>query len=76
MITSVYKRLELAGSASLPSLFEDQFQKFNSISRSTSINVLKKPNRTAEFDAFNQFHFNGDYITAGFGASHFDGNWS
>ncbi|PWY98866.1 putative DNA-directed RNA polymerase III, 130 kd subunit [Testicularia cyperi] len=69
------KRLELAGQL-LSLLFEDLFKKFNSDLKMNIDKVLKKPNRTAEFDAFNQFHFNGDYITAGFVRAISTGNWS
>ncbi|SPC65713.1 probable DNA-directed RNA polymerase III, 130 KD subunit [Ustilago sp. UG-2017b] len=69
------KRLELAGQL-LALLFEDLFKKFNSDLKINIDKVLKKPNRTVEFDAFNQFHFNGDYITAGFVRAISTGNWS
>lgn len=38
--------------------------------------VLKKPNRTTEFDAYNQFSFHGDHITSGFVRAISTGNWS
>ena len=69
------KRLELAGQL-LALLFEDLFKKFNSDLKMNIDKVLKKPNRTVEFDAFNQFHFNGDYITSGFVRAISTGNWS
>lgn len=69
------KRLELAGQL-LSLLFEDLFKKFNSDLKMNIDKVLKKPNRTVEFDAFNQFHFNGDYITSGFVRAISTGNWS
>ncbi|KAJ9478866.1 DNA-directed RNA polymerase III subunit RPC2 [Pseudozyma hubeiensis] len=69
------KRLELAGQL-LALLFEDLFKKFNSDLKMNIDKVLKKPNRTVEFDAFNQFSFNGDYITSGFVRAISTGNWS
>ncbi|ETS62613.1 hypothetical protein PaG_03253 [Moesziomyces aphidis] len=69
------KRLELAGQL-LALLFEDLFKKFNSDLKLNIDKILKKPNRTVEFDAFNQFHFNGDYITSGFVRAISTGNWS
>ncbi|EPQ30816.1 uncharacterized protein PFL1_01715 [Pseudozyma flocculosa PF-1] len=69
------KRLELAGQL-LSLLFEDLFKKFNTDLKMNIDKVLKKPNRTAEFDAYNQFHFNGDYITSGFVRAISTGNWS
>ena len=69
------KRLELAGQL-LALLFEDLFKKFNSDLKMNIDKTLKKPNRTTEFDAYNSFHFNGDYITAGFVRAISTGNWS
>ncbi|PKI83324.1 Ret1p [Malassezia vespertilionis] len=69
------KRLELAGQL-LSLLFEDLFKKFNHDLKTNIDKVLKKPNRTAEFDAYNQFFYHGDYITAGFVRAISTGNWS
>ncbi|WFD25347.1 DNA-directed RNA polymerase [Malassezia nana] len=69
------KRLELAGQL-LALLFEDLFKKFNHDLKTNIDKVLKKPNRTAEFDAYNQFFYHGDYITAGFVRAISTGNWS
>lgn len=69
------KRLELAGQL-LALLFEDLFKKFNQDLKTNIDKVLKKPNRTAEFDAYNQFFYHGDYITSGFVRAISTGNWS
>jgi len=69
------KRLELAGQL-LALLFEDLFKKFNHDLKTNIDKVLKKPNRTAEFDAYNQFFYHGDYISAGFVRAISTGNWS
>lgn len=69
------KRLELAGQL-LALLFEDLFKKFNFDLKTNIDKVLKKPNRTSEFDAYNQFFYHGDYITAGFVRAISTGNWS
>lgn len=69
------KRLELAGQM-LSLLFEDLFKKFNSDFKMNIDKILKKPNRTSEFDAFNQFAFHGDHITSGFVRAISTGNWS
>jgi len=57
-------------------LFEDLFKKFNSDIKSSIDKILKKPNRTAEFDAASCFRVTGDHITAGFVRAISTGNWS
>lgn len=69
------KRLELAGQL-LSLLFEDLFKTFNQQFKMNIDKVLKKPNRTQEFDAFNQFHIHGDHITNGMIRALSTGNWS
>lgn len=69
------KRLELAGQL-LSLLFEDQFKKFNTDLKMNIDKVLKKPNRTVKFDAYNCIAFHGDYITSGFVRAISTGNWS
>lgn len=68
------KRLELAGQL-LSLLFEDLFKKFNSDLKMNADKVLKKPNRTQEFDIFNQLVLHGDHITSGFIRAISTGNW-
>ncbi|CAO3587616.1 unnamed protein product [Absidia cylindrospora] len=68
------KRLELAGQL-LSLLFEDLFKKFNSDLKINADKVLKKPNRTQEFDIFNQLVLRGDHITSGFIRAISTGNW-
>ncbi|KAI9315932.1 DNA-directed RNA polymerase III subunit RPC2 [Dichotomocladium elegans] len=68
------KRLELAGQL-LSLLFEDLFKKFNSDLKLNADKVLKKPNRTQEFDIFNQLVLHGDHITSGFVRAISTGNW-
>ncbi|KAI8382946.1 DNA-directed RNA polymerase III subunit RPC2 [Blakeslea trispora] len=68
------KRLELAGQL-LSLLFEDLFKKFNSDLKISADKVLKKPNRTQEFDIFNQLVLHGDHITSGFIRAISTGNW-
>ncbi|KAG0230566.1 DNA-directed RNA polymerase III core subunit ret1 [Actinomortierella wolfii] len=69
------KRLELAGQL-LSLLFEDLFKKFNTDLKMNIDKVLKKPNRTQEFDVYNQLLFHGDHITSGFVRAISSGNWS
>ncbi|EEB05618.1 DNA-directed RNA polymerase III complex subunit Rpc2 [Schizosaccharomyces japonicus yFS275] len=69
------KRLELAGQL-LALLFEDLFKKFNSDLKLNIDKVLKKPNRTQEFDAYNQLSMHGDHITQGMVRALSTGNWS
>lgn len=57
-------------------MFEDLFKKFNSDVKAGIDKVLKKPNRTTEFDAITQFRLHGDHITAGFVRAISTGNWS
>lgn len=56
-------------------LFEDLFKKFNSDLKINADKVLKKPNRTQEFDIFNQLVLHGDHITSGFIRAISTGNW-
>ncbi|KAI7933277.1 hypothetical protein MJO28_017749 [Puccinia striiformis f. sp. tritici] len=69
------KRLELAGQL-LSLLFEDLFKKFNTDLKLNIDKVLKKPNRTSEFDAINQFRMHADHISNGFIRAISTGNWS
>ncbi|CAM0136899.1 DNA-directed RNA polymerase III complex subunit Rpc2 [Umbelopsis sp. WA50703] len=68
------KRLELAGQL-LSLLFEDLFKKFNSDLKLNIDKVLKKVNRTQEFDVHNQLILHGDHITSGFIRAISTGNW-
>ncbi|OBT67980.1 DNA-directed RNA polymerase III subunit C2 [Pseudogymnoascus sp. 23342-1-I1] len=69
------KRLELAGQL-LSLLFEDLFKKFNSDLKMNIDKVLKKPNRTNEFDAYQHMQSHGNYITQGMNRAISTGNWS
>ncbi|KAL3417661.1 DNA-directed RNA polymerase iii polypeptide [Phlyctema vagabunda] len=69
------KRLELAGQL-LSLLFEDLFKKFNQDLKMNIDKVLKKPNRTMEFDAFHHMQSHGGYITLGMNRAISTGNWS
>jgi DNA-directed RNA polymerase III subunit RPC2 len=69
------KRLELAGQL-LSLLFEDLFKKFNSDLKMNIDKVLKKPNRTAEFDAHQHMQSHGNYITLGMQRAISTGNWN
>lgn len=69
------KRLELAGQL-LALLFEDTFKNFNNDLKKQIDKTLKKPNRTAEFDAYNCLTLHSDNITAGFVRAISTGNWS
>lgn len=69
------KRLELAGQL-LSLLFEDLFKKFNADLKMNIDKILKKPNRTMEFDAFNHIQSHGNYITLGMNRAISTGNWN
>jgi DNA-directed RNA polymerase III subunit RPC2 len=69
------KRLELAGQM-LSLLFEDHFKKFNYDFKMRVDKVLKKPNRTSEFDAYEHLKLHGNHITAGMERAIATGNWS
>ncbi|PMD38887.1 DNA-directed rna polymeras-like protein III subunit [Hyaloscypha variabilis F] len=69
------KRLELAGQL-LSLLFEDLFKKFNADLKMNIDKVLKKPNRTMQFDAFNHIQSHGNYITLGMSRAISTGNWN
>ncbi|KZF20669.1 beta and beta-prime subunits of DNA dependent RNA-polymerase [Xylona heveae TC161] len=69
------KRLELAGQL-LSLLFEDLFKKFNHDLKMNIDKVLKKPNRTQEFDAFEHMQVHGNYITQGMNRAISTGNWN
>jgi DNA-directed RNA polymerase III subunit RPC2 len=56
-------------------LFEDLFKKFNSDLKLNIDKVLKKVNRTQEFDVHNQVILHGDHITSGFIRAISTGNW-
>lgn len=68
------KRLELAGQL-LSLLFEDLFKKFNSDLKMNIDKVLKKPNRTSEFDAWNHLASHQNHITSGMNRAISTGNW-
>lgn len=57
-------------------LFEDLFKKFNHDLKTNIDKILKKSNRTTEFDAIKQFQLHGDGITQGFVRAISTGNWS
>ena len=69
------KRLELAGQM-LSILFEDNFKRFNHDFKLRIDKVLKKPNRTAEFDAMVHFKLHGNHITTGMERAIATGNWN
>jgi len=69
------KRLELAGQL-MSLLFEDLFKKFNSDLKMNIDKILKKPNRTMEFDASNHIQSHGNYITLGMSRAISTGNWN
>ncbi|KAI9836194.1 MAG: DNA-directed RNA polymerase III subunit [Sarea resinae] len=69
------KRLELAGQL-LSLLFEDLFKKFNHDLKLNIDKVLRKPNRTQEFDAFEHMQVHGNYITHGMNRAISTGNWN
>ncbi|KAH8762843.1 DNA-directed rna polymerase-like protein III subunit [Hyaloscypha sp. PMI_1271] len=69
------KRLELAGQL-LSLLFEDLFKKFNADLKMNIDKVLKKPNRTMQFDAYNHIQSHGNYITLGMSRAISTGNWN
>jgi DNA-directed RNA polymerase III subunit RPC2 len=69
------KRLELAGQM-LSLLFEDHFKKFNHDFKMRVDKVLKKVNRTSEFDAYEHLKLHGNHITAGMERAIATGNWS
>jgi DNA-directed RNA polymerase III subunit RPC2 len=52
------------------------FKKFNTDFKTTIDKVLKKPNRSNEFDAYSHIHLHGDSITSGFVRAISTGNWS
>ena len=69
------KRLELAGQM-LSLLFEDHFKRFNQEFKSTIDRVLKKPNRTQQFDAHDHFKIHSGHISAGMERAISTGNWN
>lgn len=69
------KRLELAGQL-MSLLFEDLFKKFNSDFKANIDKVLKKPNRTNEFDALLNITIHSGNITMGMNRAISTGNWS
>ncbi|KAK9461659.1 uncharacterized protein V1516DRAFT_672612 [Lipomyces oligophaga] len=69
------KRLELAGQL-LSLLFEDLFKKFNNDFKTSIDKVLKKPNRTSEFDALMNITIHSNNITTGMNRAISTGNWS
>lgn len=69
------KRLELAGQM-LALLFEDHFKNFNSNFKQNMDKVLRKPNRTHEFDAKEHIAVHTHGITAGIERAIATGNWN
>lgn len=69
------KRLELAGQL-LALLFEDLFKKFNGDLKMNIDKVLKKPNRTMQFDAYNHLQSHSNHITLGMARAISTGNWN
>ncbi|EPQ66216.1 Bgt-4855 [Blumeria graminis f. sp. tritici] len=69
------KRLELAGQL-LALLFEDLFKRFNSDLKMNIDKVLKKPNRTMQFDAYTHLQSGGNTITQGMSRAISTGNWT
>ncbi|KAF2145950.1 uncharacterized protein K452DRAFT_294575 [Aplosporella prunicola CBS 121167] len=69
------KRLELAGQM-MALLFEDSFKTFNAQFKANIDKILKKPNRAAEFDAFDHIQTHGWSITAGMERAIATGNWT
>ncbi|EOD48580.1 putative dna-directed rna polymerase iii polypeptide protein [Neofusicoccum parvum UCRNP2] len=69
------KRLELAGQM-MALLFEDSFKSFNYQFKAAIDKILKKPNRAAEFDAYDHIQTHGWSITAGMERAIATGNWS
>lgn len=57
-------------------LFEDLFKKFNSDMKLNIDKVLKKPNRTEEFDASTLLYTGANLITHGMNRAISTGNWS
>jgi DNA-directed RNA polymerase III subunit RPC2 len=69
------KRLELAGQM-LSLLFEDHFKRFNHDFKLSIDKVLKKPNRTQVFDAYNHISIYSNHITSGMERAISTGNWN
>ncbi|KAI9759399.1 MAG: DNA-directed RNA polymerase III core subunit ret1 [Chaenotheca gracillima] len=69
------KRLELAGQL-LSLLFEDLFKKLNYDLKLNFDKVLRKPNKTQEFDAYQHMQIHGNFITSGFNRAISTGNWN
>ena len=57
-------------------LFEDLFKTHNSQLKNAIDQVLKKPSRTSEFDAYTTIRMQGDHLTSGFVRAISTGNWS
>ncbi len=57
-------------------LFEDLFKRFNNDLKINIDKVLKRPNRTQEFDAYIHVTTNGNAITTGMNRAISTGNWS
>jgi len=57
-------------------LFEDLFKTHNSNLKIAIDQVLKKPSRTSEFDAYTTMRMQGDHLTTGFVRAISTGNWS
>ena len=68
------KRLELAGQL-LSLMFEDLFKKMNHDFKMNIDKILRKPNRTAEFDAVRHFPTHNSHITTGMSRAISSGNW-
>src|SRR5438045_4003082 len=57
-------------------LFEDLFKKFNHDLKMNIDKVLRKQNRTHEFDAYQHMQVHGNYITMGMNRAISTGNWN
>ena len=68
------KRLELAGQL-LSLLFEDLFKKMNHDIKTNIDKILRKPNRTHEFDAISHVSNHSNHITSGMARAISSGNW-
>lgn len=57
-------------------LFEDLFKKFNHDLKLNIDKILRKPNRTQEFDAYQHLQVHGNYISGGMTRAIATGNWN
>ena len=71
-----FTNIRLSAGQLLSLLFEDLFKKFNHDLKINIDKVLKKPNRTQEFDAYNHLTIHGNSISHGMSRAISTGNWS